>query len=624
MHGGRLSVWHNNIYWISISFSIVLFLAKKLLDDALLDGFIKVVIIVCIVLGLSGAGKTHLKFLLLDKLPPNLRSSTICAEMPTRVICTTRIQKLAGKWKEVDNKEMLDVIARMILVAEPEFSQKPEKGLFSRITSWFQQHGGGSSATGAKPPTLKAVSKKKPQDASTYSAPALSDTCQKAMKMIMDKLTQLISRLKSESGSLEASAQPPLSEDFFSSKWLYFTDSGGQPQYHELLPLFVHRISSALCVTRLTDKLDEIQTVEYYDRGVQVGATQLSQLSTKDTIQCLANTIQSYSTQDQPPRIIMVGTHLDKLEEKYIEQSSSISAQSGVDIELEEKNKKLLETLKPDFFDQLVFPSGDMTKLLFPLNALNPGEQDKAIAESIRHAVETSGSKEMKIPIWWYIMELLLMELAKELGRGVLSRTECLEMAQLLGIRGNAFDAALEYFDELNVIKYYPDVLPNVVFVESQIPLDKVSELVHHSFFLRQPQSAESSLPVEGEWRHLRDRGVVSKACLNYFSRHYVPGIFSVDDLCKLLEKHLVFAPIPNPVSTQEDSKPAKEEETHYVMPSLLQALSENKLASYRDSSLEAATLLVRFRHGYRRAGVFCCFVVHLIRHCGWLSLIHI
>ena len=68
---------------------------------------------------------------------------------------------------------------------------------------------------------------------------------------------------------------------------------------------------------------------------------------------------------------------------------------------------------------------------------------------------------------------------------------------------------------KLNVIKYSPDVLPDVVFVESQIPLDKVSELVSHSFLLRQPESAMRVLmPIEGEWSHFRDRGIVSKACL--------------------------------------------------------------------------------------------------------------
>ena len=43
-------------------------------------------------------------------------------------------------------------------------------------------------------------------------------------------------------------------------------------------------------------------------------------------------------------------------------------------------------------------------------------------------------------------MELLFQELAKELGRGVLSRAECLEMARLLNIKEGSFNAALVYF----------------------------------------------------------------------------------------------------------------------------------------------------------------------------------
>ena len=50
----------------------------------------------------------------------------------------------------------------------------------------------------------------------------------------------------------------------------------------------------------------------------------------------------------------------------------------------------------------------------------------------------------------------------------------------------------------------------------------------------------------------------------------------------------------------------------------LLLTLSEEELESRRVSSPAIATLLVRFPSGSRRAGVFCCFVVHLIRRCGW------
>ena len=55
----------------------------------------------------------------------------------------------------------------------------------------------------------------------------------------------------------------------------------------------------------------------------------------------------------------------------------------------------------------------------------------------------------------------------------------------------------------------------------------------------------------------------------------------------------------------------------------LLLTLSEEELESRRLSSPEIATLLVCFPSGSRRAGVFCCFVVHLIRHCGWDLLLN-
>ena len=596
--------------------------SKKLLDDALKEGFAEVMIVVCIIVGQPGVGKTHLKYLLLDKRPPHLRSSTICAETPVRIeirsVSGSRVQNIRGNWKEVSDEEMLDIVARMILQVEPQLSQKSEHGFFSKVAKLLQLDSQGSA--GAKLPTLDSPTKPK-KKAKQLGTTALvsSDACQEATKEIMDKLLERIRRLKSIAGqeastveSSGGSSAQSLSEIVLNSKWVYFTDSGGQPQYHELLPLFVRSISSALCVTRLTDKLDETQEVEYYQDGKQVGATQQSQLSAKDTIHCLVNTVQSYSSQDQPPKIIMVGTHLDSLTVKLEEATED-------DLEtLEEKDKKLLEMLEPEFSDQLVYSSQDMKKLLFPINALNPGEKEKRMAQSIRCRVEDSGAKKVRIPIWWYIMELLLQELAKKLGRGVLSRSECLTMARMLGIREKSFDAALEFFDKLNVIKYSPDVLPDVVFIDSQIPLDKVSELVYHNYLLRQPASAEDTIPVDGEWQHFRDKGVVSKECLKRFDRHYVPEIFSMDDLSEFLKKLLVFAPIQRqPGATTATNDPANKE-TRFVMPALLITLSEAELEKYRISSPELATLLVRFPHGSRRAGVFCCFVVHLINHFGW------
>ena len=766
----RLLPTHTGIHLLITPLHMVTIIAEKdkskqLLDEAMKDGSVEVVIIVCILLGQAGVGKTSLKYLLLDQRPPDLRSSTICAETPVRIefrpVSEAMYQSLGGNWKEVKDKGALDIVARMILMADLDDTLFAEidaaeagvnpavvsgadakvvptksKGILTKITDWLlnrTKRDNSSAKTEAN--SAEAVD----TSASTPVAePPTFDACQRAMKKIMDELVERITKLKLETEDGQEISFANLSEEQLKLMWVYFSDCGGQPEYHELLPLFVHRISSALCVTRLTDKLDEIQEAEYFDAGNPVGAARQCQLSAKDTIQCLVNTTQSYSTQDQPPRIIMVGTHLDKLEEKIrppsaaentvqpsseagvhpsiqctaadmLESKPSLSAittstermilqpqvtevhqekakmlltaetttkppadvhtcpsvqpvtedvfecapsptssntlhislgheavaadvveekfwqptrtdsthvlscqvapvlsnehltggkqkekagqltlnqASSSEVQpsliktstseaaaqdsvvagagkafetLDEKNRQLLEMLEPEFSEQLVYSSDDMSQLIFPLNTLNPGEREKAIAQEIRRAVEYSCARKEKIPIWWYVMEQLLQQLAKELGRGVLGRAECLQMARLLNIREESFEAALVFFDELNIIMYNPKVLPDVIFINSQIPLDKLSELIYHCY--RMKQTAEAGkitfkpLTKGSSWKHFRDHGVVSEEVLDCFPRHYVPGIFTRDHLYKLLSSLLILAEIPPPDWVHESFK---------------------------------------------------------------------
>ena len=618
--------------------------SKSHLLEAMKAGFVRVVMFLCFILGMPGVGKTNLKCLLLNQDPPQQRTSTNCAEAPVRIeirnVTGTKVQTTGGRWHDVDNEEMFDIIANMILVADPEsrievdlmeeeavHSKQPKTSntFFSRIRNWMKRNSKPKN-TDSNEEGATNVPHASPQPLPSN----VSDACKSAMHVIMDKLVQCIMKAKGQMTMADISRI----KQNLKLTWVYFTDSGGQPEYHELLPLFVRRISSAVCVIPLPSKLDETQDVEYFKNGQRIGDIQQSQFTEKDTVRCLFNTIESYSTQEEPPKVMVVGTYLDKLMEL---QQESAHAAVETDLQqkiassdmLEDKDRQLREFLECDFPIQLVYYSESSTtkKLIFPVNTLSRAEHEKAVAESIRCSIESSGAMEENVPIWWYIMELLLQKLAEELRRGVLSRAECLQMASLLNITEDAFHDALVYFDKLNVLTYSPDVLPNVVFVESQIPLDKVSELVFHSYYLRQPTPAMSE-----EWRHFRDRGVVTMKCLEQFPRHYVQDIFSADDFCKFLQQRLVLAPIPKPESSSSEqvqeaasttndqpssSTPAKKE-PHYVMPALWSTLSEVELDSRRVSSPMAATLLVRFPRGFRRAGVFCCFTVHLIRYCGW------
>ena len=628
--------------------------------------------IVCITVGLPGVGKTCLKFLLMGEPPPELRNSTICAETPIKIeiqlraISDIKLRASGEQWIEVDNERMLEIVARMIiLVSEqhPEsrrfrFQETSDDHIREVVQGGEAEHCSEMESEKENPlsrfvrwittPSHKKTYPK-PEDSYDANLPAAvahpqpnvpSEACQTAVSAIMAKLVQIISRLRNEKPG-EGSVQPsgiPLCK-IPESIWVYLSDCGGQPQYHELLPLFVRHISAALCVLRLPDQLDKVQAVEYYSENQRLGVAQQSQLSAKDTIRCLVNTIQSFATEGQKPNIILVGTHRDLLEEK-VKQASAVgessppqapstdSTSSPVE-SLEDKNQQLLEMLEPEFSDQLVYHSKDMKQLLFPLNTLNPEEVDKAKARVVRKAVENSPAQEVEVPIWWYILEQLLQELAKQLERKVLSKAECLEIANMLGFMEKALEAALRFFDELNVIKYSPEVLPNVVFTDSQVPLDKVSELVRESYLLRGDtsvkQSNSDSTPGEGKWKHFRDHGVVNQELMKKFPSHYVPGIFTINDLSELLKAQLVFAPVPTPdwaMPRPGSPPPTNPPGPHFVMPASLVTLSEAELAKQRTPSPIAAALLVKFPQGSRRAGVFCCFAVHLIRHCGWELLL--
>ena len=61
--------------------------------------------------------------------------------------------------------------------------------------------------------------------------------------------------------------------------------------------------------------------------------------------------------------------------------------------------------------------------------------------------------------------------------------------------------------------------------------------------------------------------GVVTSECLKNFDQHYIPGIFSVDDLAELLKHLLVFAPIPISSWVHTDNTTPITTTKYFVMP---------------------------------------------------------
>ena len=328
--------------------------------------------------------------------------------------------------------------------------------------------------------------------------------------------------------------------------------------------------------------------MEYYDQGESISTPYRYPFTNLENVMCLTRTMHSEPTEGKHSKIVIACTHRD-MESKCPETRA-------------EKNKTLFDLLHPLFPNELVL-YGD--KPIFPVNTKDPDEEDERVAKLLRQAIESSAPEPVKIPLWWYFLELALQRLAAMLKRRVLSRNECLSTAGIFGFTKKEFNAAMTYFHHLNICLYYPDILPDVVFSDPQVPLDKASELVQHSYRLR--EGRESQSPQETKWLKFRDQGIIRPEFLEKFPNHYVEGLFTPGNLLQLFEHRLIFALLP-----------VKDE---YFMPSLLQRLPSEQLDKQRISS-DASPLLVHFPHGWPRNGIFCCLVVFLINHCKWQVLL--
>ena len=363
--------------------------------------------------------------------------------------------------------------------------------------------------------------------------------------------------------------------------WIQFIDSGGQPQFHELLQAFIRNTSVVMIVLKLSESLDSFPEIAYYDRqtGQLCGNTYTSSLRNDQIIQRCIRTL----SKDKQSRVLVVGTHLD-LAHKSPES-------------IEDKNKKLLEMLTRALGKKLITRTPD--KVVFPLNALTPGEDDQKVAGEIRGEIAKDKhlSEPYKVPIAWFLLEQDM----QKLERSVVNLQTCYQLGSILHMTKTTVNAALDYFNELNIILYYPSILPNVVFVSPQVIVDKVTELIECSFYLRgRPESEE----MDSEERFI-DHGELSVETLAdpKFLKHFVPDLFTPHQLLLVFQNLFIVAPISD---------------TTYFMPSLLPEIVSEELEEYRPTTDIDSPVLVYFPDGCCPGGAFCCLCVYLISKCGW------
>ena len=539
---------------------------------------------VALLVGSAGSGKTCSKHVILNEQPPEVRVSTAIAERPVKVVKVLTVNGL--EWHRLTPMQQKEILARIMAsrgkekvdLAVPQLpiqsdSPEPTKKPDSKPSSLPTEPSSSSRTETTQTSTSRSH---------TTTTSARQRSGEESLEVLMKSPTteeDFVALIDNSSGS----------EPIMEVNLIHLVDSGGQPQFHEVLPAFLRHRSAYIFVLNLSEELDTRPQIEYYDHCGKLicKACPAAHTNLQIFMHCI-RTLQSHKFGGKAPSIFIFGTHRD------LEHICSETREA--------KNRKLAEMLLPKFEDEVVYFDIRKRELIFPLNAKVPEEEDWKTAKEIRKLImEKCSPQPDDTPLRWYGLEIALQEMAESLKRGVMSKEECFAVALRLHFDRDSFEAALVHLDQLNIIFYYSDTLPNMVFIDPQVLLDKVTELVKFSYELKNEDADSATMAKGGEYRKFQDHALVTTEFLasEKFDKHYVPNLFTPLELVKLFKALLIFANFSD---------------TEYFMPCLLQIISSEEVAKHRlHSSAATVPLILCFPHGGPLLGMFCSLIVYLL-----------
>ena len=519
-----------------------------------------------LLLGVGGSGKTHVLAAFLEEDPPSIRESTPCAKKPVRAVGHCKAGVSNDSFVRITDDHYSDMLVataekspqstNSVAIAKP--SPKPEAK--DDLNSLASSSSSSRKETTSQSSVVKAEASRREE---TWCH-------RRAMKR------QYLGRM--QAGSAKKS-------DLNDQDVLDIDDTGGQPMFHEVLPVFIKNTMFGMLTVKLNEPLDSFPLVEYYTNGERIGEPFNSPFTHMDTLRHCMRVIRSTCDRDTCPKIAFVGTHKD-LEHECSQESKKM------------KEKRLRSIIPKEMEDNIV--QGE--SLLLAVNVKTPGKEDQNVISVLREKAmkELRKLKPVKIPLRYIPLEMAFQRMAKEQRKSVLSKEECFEVAATYNFTRESFEAALKYLHGLKLIFYYEEVLPNVVFIDAQAILDKITELVVHSLSF-QAKSTDPHLLL-GALEKFVKCGIVTMEILSKFDSHYVPKLFMKEHLI-LLFRHLRIM--------------AEVGKGEYLMPCILRKRGIPRLMA-NASSLVIPALLFYFGRDGPKLGVYCFLLASLITEAKW------
>ena len=531
------------------------------LDRALKDGYVKIKAAKCGVSGPPGSGKTHFKALFAGRERPTCKDGRQSTAVSTEAVQITpdfveelvemhRIQDGSKvRWYAIDSKKIALLIANTLYVDK---IRRPS-------TTHIDQ--------------TRKMSKSRNQ--------------------VLMNLKKLIQRnLKRNPKSLKG------------MRILYLVDTGGQPQFQEIMPIFVRNSSVHFLVHKLTESLDECPPFDYKIDGIKYSVPEEMLISNRDYIKQSLHSISScvfarsikcrVSSGIPKPQFAVIGMFKDQCSDK----------------DLEDKQKSVNDCIVPFAGKCEAFYRPHHTeKPVFAVDGSKDGwSTNGAVIDDLHVKIEAfTKSLEIEVPIRWFPFLNILKDHSRT--KPFLTLQQCCEIAQeedIMMDEEQDVEDALEFFDELGLIVYFSKFLHNIVFISPKFLFKKISEIIVQSF-----DCAALTEITNQERLDFHQTGIFSRSMMETVKslQEDFDSNFNLDDLLTLLKKLCIIADvgscryfIPCVLAYERDEENSK----------FLKDIQCHMIAN------KTEPLLISFPDDYSPRGLFCASVTYLAERCNW------
>ena len=276
---------------------------------------------------------------------------------------------------------------------------------------------------------------------------------------------------------------PTLSDSTMS---LYYTDTGGQPEFQEVLPALVAGPTIFLFIFSLFGSLNCKYRVDYHSADTDMECPYNSSFSVKEVfMQCLSSIDSHYKTISQdaakkdssvpPLAVVMVGTCKDLVGEE----------------ELSAINKEVMEN---DVLHRGIEP-WSIGKPVIPVNNYDDKHDDAAevrnvVERIIRREVDGKSPYNINFPVCWLAFELSLRKMSKS----TMTYAECVELAKRCNISKEDLPNCLWFLHHrTGTIRYYGSVkeLEDIIIIRPSVISRAISELITSTFTLKNVNQSE-------------------------------------------------------------------------------------------------------------------------------------